>query len=91
MAISGYEMVTVQSDFITVDLIVWRRYRMVTNGMVEELIDANPHIARIHRRTPFLPVGTQVRVPIDTNILRGMPKARANVDVFGRVIGGLLP
>jgi hypothetical protein len=35
MKIDGFEIMTVQGDFITADLIIWRRYRCRTNGAVE--------------------------------------------------------
>lgn len=85
MSITGYDMVTVQSDFVAADVIVWRRYRMVTNGILEAMLDANPHLAKLHKHSPFLPPGTQVRVPIDPEVMKGMPKTRKTITLFGRV------
>jgi phage tail protein X len=72
----GYELITVGSDFRTVDNIIWRRYRTVAIGVFERTLDDNPHLARIHRYTPFLPVGTQLRIPIYPTILNGAPQQR---------------
>lgn len=84
MAVTSYELVTVESDFITVDQIVWRRYRLPTFGMVEILLDANPHLAKLHISSPFLPVGTQLRIPIDPGILKGSPQSRKTIQVWGK-------
>ncbi len=74
MTISSYDLVTVQSEYMTVDLLVWRRYRNRAPGIVEATLDCNPHLASLHKTSPFLPVGTPVRIPIDLNILRGSPR-----------------
>lgn len=83
MAVVSYELVTVQSDYITADLIIWQRYRTRASGMVEKMLDANPHLARIHKNGPFIPVGTQVRVPIDPNILAGSPQPKTTIQIWG--------
>lgn len=85
MAITAYEFVTVQSDFVTADLIVWRRYRMRSTGIVEAMLDLNPHLAIIHQEGPFLPIGTQVRVPIDLEMLKGAPQVRNMITLYGKV------
>jgi phage tail protein X len=72
----GYELVTVGSDFRTVDNIVWRRYRTVAIGVFERTLDDNPHLAKLHKFSPFLPVGTQLRIPIYPNILAGAVQAK---------------
>lgn len=87
MAVAEYDMVTVQSDFITVDLIVWKRYRVRARGMTERMLDDNPHLAKLHRTSPFLPVGTQVRVPIDPDIMAGAPQQKETVYYFGKLKG----
>lgn len=73
MTISAYDYVTVQGDLITADILVWRRYRRYAPGILEATLDANPHLAKLHVTSPFLPVGTQVRIPIDLDILKGSP------------------
>ncbi len=72
--IEYYELVTVSTEWVTADLIVWKRYRMRAIGILEKLLDANPHLSVLHRSSPFLPVGTQIRIPIDPDILRGQPQ-----------------
>lgn len=84
MAIESYEIVSVAGEFITADLLVWRRYRRRAPGVLEEMLDANPHLATIHRETPFLPVGAQVRIPIDPDILAGRPKTIDYVYLWGK-------
>lgn len=84
MAITAYEFVTVSGDFVTADLIVWRRYRTPSPGIVEALLDANPHLAPLHRESPFIPVNTQIAVPIDLDILKGRPGPRETITLYGR-------
>lgn len=64
----------VTSEYVTVDLIIWKRYLGRASGMVELMMDANPHLATAHRRSPFLPVGVYIRVPIDPALLLGQPR-----------------
>ena len=73
MAITGFELVQVSSDYVSVDLIVWKRYRTFAKGIVELMMDANPQLAHVHRISPFIPVGTYVRVPIDPSLVIGRP------------------
>jgi phage tail protein X len=73
VAVSGFELWRVESDFVTADLIVWRRYRNSAPGIVEQMLDANPQLAFVHRVTPFIPPGVYVRVPIDLNLMAGKP------------------
>ena len=73
MAVSGFELVQVTSDFVTADLIIWKRYRNRAPGMVELMLDANPQLSFVHRVTPFIPVGVFVRVPIDPELMLGKP------------------
>jgi len=90
MTVTSYDLVTVGADRISVDLIVWQRYRNRAPGMVERMLDDNPHLAKFHRYSPFLPVGTQVRVPIDMDILRGVPKVKATVVLWGSTAEGTM-
>ena len=73
MAIVGFELHKIMSDYVTADLIIWRRYRARAPGMVELMLDANPQLAYVHRFTPFIPPGTYVRVPIDPALVLGRP------------------
>jgi len=88
--VSSYDLVTVGSDRITVDLIIWRRYRNKAPGMIERMLDDNPHLAKFHRYSPFLPVGTQVRIPIDTDILKGTPQKKNSVVLWGATPQGTM-
>jgi len=83
MAVTSYDLVTVGSDYTSADLILWRRYRNRAPGMIERLLDDNPHLAKCHRYSPFLPIGTQVRIPIDYNILSGQPLQANTVVLWG--------
>jgi phage tail protein X len=82
VSIVGYEMLTIAGDSVTADLIVWRRYRIRAPGIVEAMLDANPHLATIHRTTPFIPAGIQVRVPIDPAILSGAPQMKPTITLW---------
>jgi len=81
--VSSYDLVTVSGDNVTADLILWRRYRNRAPGMVERLLDDNPHLAKCHQTSPFLPVGTQVRIPIDYEVLSGTPQRKNTVVLWG--------
>lgn len=83
MPVTSYDLVTVGSDYITADLILWRRYRNRAPHMLERLLDDNPHLAKCHNTSPFLPVGTQVRIPIDYEILSGSPGQKNSVVLWG--------
>lgn len=74
--ITSFELVQVMSDYVTADLICWKRYRQRAPGMVEILIDANPQLATVHRRSPFIPVGVFLRVPIDPGLILGKPRSK---------------
>lgn len=83
MAITSYDLVTVSSEGITADIIVWRRYRTRATGMLEALLDANPHLSLLHKNSPFIPVGTQIRIPIDPDIMAGRPQPKTTVMMWG--------
>jgi phage tail protein X len=55
------EPVTVEGEFITVSLIVWRRFRRPMPGLVELILDRNPGLADLE---PYLPVGTTFGMPV---------------------------
>ena len=55
------ELVTVQGDFVTVSLIVWRRFKRPMPGLVEQIHDMNPGLADMGA---FLPVGTTLTMPV---------------------------
>ena len=57
------ESVTIEGEFLTVSLIVWRRFRRPMPGLVEAIHDINPGLADLR---PFLPVGTTFDMPIPT-------------------------
>jgi phage tail protein X len=90
MPVSSYDLVTVGSDYITADLILWRRYRNKAPKMIERLLDDNPHLAKAHRFSPFLPVGTQVRIPIDYEIMSGAPQQKNSIVLWGITPEGTL-
>jgi phage tail protein X len=83
MTVTSYDVVTVGSDYITADVILWRRYRNRAPLMVERMLDDNPHLAKVHRYTPFLPVGTQVRIPIDYEVMVGSPQPKNSIVLWG--------
>jgi phage tail protein X len=83
VAIEGYEIFIVQGEYITADLIVWRRYRCRTPKLVERLLDDNPRLAKVHRYSPFLPIGMHVRIPIDPDLLAMRPKTTEHVVLIG--------
>lgn len=57
------EPVKVEGEFITVSLIVWRRFRRPMPGLVEQIHDMNPGLSELDA---FLPVGTSFDMPLPT-------------------------
>jgi phage tail protein X len=57
------EPVTVEGEFITVSLIVWRRFRRPLPGLVEQTYDMNPGLGELGA---FLPVGATFDMPVPT-------------------------
>jgi phage tail protein X len=57
------ETIRVEGEFITVSLIVWRRFKRAMPGLVEEVFDRNPGLAA---HGDYLPVGTTFLLPIPT-------------------------
>ena len=60
----------VQSEGLTLSLIVWRLFKRKPDGYVERVLARNPGLAELG---PFLPVGTKVVLPLD---VEPAPKAR---------------
>jgi phage tail protein X len=82
MAVTAWELVQVASEYVTADLIIWRRYLNRAPGMVELLLDANPQLSYVHRSTPFIPAGTYLRIPIDPDLVAGKPQAMSQDDLW---------
>ena len=57
------ERITIEGEFVTVSLIVWRRFRRPMPGLVEQILDLNPGLADLRA---FLPVGTTFDMPVST-------------------------
>ena len=55
------EPVTVEGEFITVSLIVWRRFRRPMPGLVEQTYDMKPGLGELGA---FLPVGATFDMPV---------------------------
>ena len=85
--ITSFEFIIVEGDRITADLLIWRRYRVPLAGtrLTEVFLDLNPQLAKLHRNGPYIPPGTQVRIPIDLDILAGRPRPIKVITVFGEV------
>lgn len=65
MAISKtvFENYVINGDQLPLDLIIWRRYKAMTPGLVEATYDLNKGLARLGM---FLPHNTGVSIPVDT-------------------------
>lgn len=67
--------VTVATERVSVDLILWRMHRRPVPGLLEATLEANPGLADLG---PELPVGTVLAVPdMDT------PDAATVVPLWG--------
>lgn len=58
-----FETVTVETEGMTVSLLVWRRYKKPMPGLVERIFHTNRELAESGAE---LPVGTVVRMPVET-------------------------
>ena len=56
------ENYTVDGQYLPLDLIIWRRYKRKTPGLVEATLDLNPGLADLGH---FIPQGTVVTIPVD--------------------------
>lgn len=65
------ENVVVKGDFLTVPLIVWRRFRRPMPGLVEAIYKMNRELAE---SGPYLPIGTTFKMPIP------IPREKARLD-----------
>lgn len=87
MAVTGYELWQVQTDWVTADLVIWKRYKNRAPGMVELMLDSNPQLAAVHRYSPFIPVGVYIRVPIDPTLILGKPVVQPQATLWTDVQG----
>jgi phage tail protein X len=55
------ETLVVTHELTPLDLLLWRRFKAVPEGMVERTLDINPGLAA---RGAILPVGTRVEVEL---------------------------
>lgn len=53
-------IIKVAGDGVSVDLLIWRRYKRPMPGLLERVLDINPGLAALG---PILPVGTPVKLP----------------------------
>lgn len=56
------ETIVVNGDAIPLDLLVWRRFKRRTPGVVERTLALNPGLAKLG---VMIPVGTSVVFPVD--------------------------
>lgn len=54
------ETITIRGEGISLDLLLWRRYGVRGQGLVEEALVLNPGLAALG---PVLPLGTVVTIP----------------------------
>ena len=55
------ETLTVTADLTPLDLLLWRRFKVETPGLLESTLDAQPGLAALGT---YLPVGTRVKVEV---------------------------
>lgn len=75
---SDVESVTVKSDVLSVDLILFRRFRRYRPGLAERVYALNPGLAALG---PILPVGTVFQIPLDAP--NATPPERKAVRLWG--------
>jgi len=65
MAVIAHETYTVQSEGMTLDLIVWQRFKKPMFGLVEKAL-ALPENQHLEHAGAVLPLGTEITIPIET-------------------------
>lgn len=73
------ESIKVVGDNVTVDLLIWRRFKTRTPKLVERTLELNPGLADAGF---FIPPGTVVLIPIDPP--SKSPVQRKPVRLWGR-------
>jgi phage tail protein X len=53
-------IIKVAGEDISVDLLIWRKYKRPMPGLLEQVLDINPGLAALG---PILPIGTFVKLP----------------------------
>lgn len=56
------ETIVIKGDELTIDLILYRRFKRPMPGLFERVLDMNRDIAETG---PFLPLGAKLVIPID--------------------------
>lgn len=79
MAINSIEEIEVRGDNIMPDLLVWRRYRRPWFHGLATFLDVNPELSDTLGVSPFVQVGTWVRMPIDDGVMKGTPQSVPSV------------
>lgn len=57
-----YETYTVETEGLTVSVIVWRRFKARSRRVVERIYEEQPALGLVGH---YLPVGTVLRIPVD--------------------------
>ena len=57
---SAEMIIKVAGEGISVDLLIWRKYKRPMPGLLEQVLDINPGLAALG---PILPIGTVVKLP----------------------------
>ena len=57
---SAEMIIKVAGEDISVDLLIWRKYKRPMPGLLEQVLDINPGLAALG---PILPIGTVVKFP----------------------------
>lgn len=64
MTVDRTQSLTVEGEFITVSLLIWRMFGRQPTGLVERVYDMNPGLAD---HGPYLPIGATVVIPMDVS------------------------
>lgn len=73
-----YENVVINGEQITPDLLIWRRYKVPSRGVVEIFLDINPHLRAALAAGPYLPIGVGVVIPIIASIIEQRAQLQDN-------------
>ncbi len=76
MADNHIERIVVRGDYLSVPLLIWRRFHRPMPGLAERVFDMNPGLAG---HGPYLPIGTAVDIPIPVEPAAAEPRLQVTL------------
>ena len=78
-----YEFIAINGERMTPSQVVWQRYKRPYPLILGQFLDMNPELSVPLADSPFIPMGTVVKMPIDERLLAGKPAFQRTVRLSG--------